>query len=66
MTAASTITSNSRDGQWTYRYDSICGYLVTVIHRPTGRTVQVRGGVTAARRMARSGALHALVEAVAG
>jgi hypothetical protein len=58
---ADIVTSNSRDGLWTYTYDRICGYMVTVTHRPTGRTVTVRGGVTAARRMAKSGELLELL-----
>lgn len=57
-----TVTSSSRDGLWTYTYGRACGYIVDVTHRPTGRTVRVRGGVTAARRLAKSGELLNLIE----
>lgn len=62
MSTGERVTSHSRDGLWTYAYGQTCGYIVDVTHRPTGRTVQIRGGVTAARRMAKSGELLNLIE----
>lgn len=58
MTRPEAKAVNSRDGQWTYEAGG-CGYIVDVTHRPTGRTTQVRGGISAARRMAKSGELAA-------